>query len=482
MSNGKRNRPINRSWWGLALLAAIVVVVGTCLGFFAGTFDRVVAVTLTSERSGLVMEPGAKVKLRGVQVGRVQAVRGGTGPVSLTLELFPDQVQYIPANVQAQIRATTAFGAKYVDLSYPSDPAADRLRAGAVIVAQNVSTEVNTVFQNLNNVLDKVDPSKLNAILTALSDGLRGQGQAIGEATSGANRVLSALNARSDALSSDWQSLKGFSDTYGAAAPDILAALDALSVTSTSITTNAGALDALLANVIGFSTSGTNLLAPSKDNFVTSINALESTTRLLHKYSPEYTCLLQAGTTFLEQGGYSATGSVNRNSLWLDVAILLGDDAYRYPDNLPKVAAKGGPGGKPGCGSLPDVAKNWPVRSLITDTGWGTGIDWRPNPGIGFPGYANYFPGTRAVPEPPSVRNPGGPAIGPVPYPGAPPHGAQLYAPDGAPLWPGLPPAPPPGLPRDPGPRPGSEPFVVPVPAHTHPTPGAPPPVPAAPR
>ena len=53
------------------------------------------------------------------------------------------------------------------------------------------------------------------------------------------------------------------------------------------------------------------------------------------------------------------------------------------------------------------------MRQLITNTGFGTGVDWRPNPGIGFPGYVNYLPVTRAVPEPPSIRNLfGGPAIG----------------------------------------------------------------------
>ncbi len=29
------------------------------------------------------------------------------------------------------------------------------------------------------------------------------------------------------------------------------------------------------------------------------------------------------------------------------------------------MAAKGGPGGKPGCGSLPDATKNFPVRALV---------------------------------------------------------------------------------------------------------------------
>ncbi len=159
--------------------------------------------------------------------------------------------------------------------------------------------------------------------------------------------------------------------------------------------------------------------------------------------------------TLLDTGGYDIPGG-NGRTLVLDTGLSLGDDPYHYPDNLPVIGAKGGPGGKPGCGSLPDVAKNWPVRNLVTNTGFGTGMDWRPNPGIGFPAWANYLPVTRAVPEPPSIRNLfGGPAPGPIPYPGAPPYGAPMYAPDGTPLWPGLPPAPPPMAPRDPGPTPG---------------------------
>ena len=48
----------------------------------------------------------------------------------------------------------------------------------------------------------------------------------------------------------------------------------------------------------------------------------------------------------------------------------------------------------------------------------------------------------------------------------------------GSPLWPGLPPAPPPGAPREPGPTPGSEPFIVANPAQMQPTPLPPVPLP----
>ena len=421
------------------------------------------------------MDVGSKVKMRGVQVGRVSQITGAKNRVSLKLEIYPDQVKYIPANVGARIRATTLFSTKYVDLIYPSDPSHKRLAAGTVIESENVGTEVNTVFQNLVGVIDQIDPAKLNGVLSALAEGLRGRGPTIGQAITDANQVLVAVNQRGETVRADWQAVKGFSDTYNAAAQDILRVLDAAGTTSTTITNNSQALDSMLTSVIGFSRSGIDLVGSNKDNFVRAVDVLDSTTSLLMKYNPELTCMLVGAKTALDTGYLDATGGADGKSLVLDTALLLGADQYRYPQNLPVIGAKGGPGGKPGCGSLPDVAANWPLRQLITNTGWGTGLDIRPNPGIAFPGYANYFPVTRGMPEPPSIRYPGGPAAGPIPYPGAPPYGAPLYAPDGTPLYPGLPPAPPPGAPREPGPPPpGSEPFVVPAPAQLQPTPTPP--------
>ncbi|MCG7597097.1 MCE family protein [Mycobacterium sp. C3-094] len=468
---------LHPAWYTLILLVVVAVVLWLTYSLFFGTFTSHETVTVTSDRAGLVMETNSKVKLRGVQVGRVSAIEGGSEPVALQLEIDKDKIGFIPGNVEAQIRATTVFGAKYVDLIYPSDPQG-KLEAGQVIRSRNVTVEANTVFQNVVAIIDRVDVAKLNSTLSALADGVRGLGPQIGEATTAANEVLLQLNPRNETIAEDWRTLRRFNDTYGAAAGDIVTTLDALSTTSTTIANRATQLDTLLMSTIGLSNSGISLLAPNQANLVKAINVLRPTTDLLFKYSPEYTCLLTGAKTLLDTGGYEAPGG-NGRSLILDVGLSLGDDPYHYPDNLPIIGAKGGPGGKPSCGSLPDVAKNWPVRNLVTNTGFGTGIDWRPNPGIGFPGYANYLPTTRAVPEPPSIRNLfGGPAIGPVPYPGAPAYGADLYAPDGSPLWPGLPPAPPPGAPREPGPTPGSEPFIVANPAQMQPTPLPPVPLP----
>jgi len=439
------------------LVVVIVGLITLSMALFAGKLAASVPVTLTSDRAGLVMTTGSKVKMHGVQVGRVGAITGQGKGVKLTLDIDPDQIKYIPANVAAQIKATTALGTKYVDLIYPEDPSAKRLTSGQVLQSRNVSTEVNTVFQDLVDVMHQIDPQKLNAVLAALAEGVRGQGQRIGAATTAANEVLMAYNDRMDTIRGDWRSFKAFNDAYSGAATNIVSILDAASTTSATITSHESDLNALLLNAIGLSRSGINLIGPAAGNLVSGINGLQPTTDLLMKYNPEYTCLLTGAQYFIDHGGRDSRGG-NGYSLVIDSGLLFGKDPYRYPDNLPVVAAKGGPGGKPSCGSLPDVSQNYPVRQLVTNTGWGTGLDIRPNPGIGHPWWADYFPATRAVPESPYFLGIGPPAIGPVPYPGAPPYGAPLYGPDGTPLYPpppGAPPAPP-APPPPPLPQPGA--------------------------
>ncbi|MES3636599.1 MCE family protein [Mycobacterium intracellulare] len=426
---------IRPGWWTAILIAVVVGFMWLCAAMFNGSLASYVPVTVTSDRAGLVMESGAKVKLRGVVVGHVAAIEGRAESVRLTLHLSPDQINHIPANIGAVIRATTIFGAKYVDLIYPDHPSTKHIAAGQVLRSGNVSTEVDTVFESLVSVLHQIDPPKLNAVLAAVADAVRGRGQQMGEAITAANRVLGAVDPRMDLLQQEWRSLTRLSDAYGAAAQDIVSVLANASTTSVTVTKQSQELNSLLLNTIGFSEAGTELLGPNESNLVRGVNTLLPTTDLLFKYNPEYTCLLTGAKWWLENGGYQLFGGDGRTVI-LDDAFLLGEDPYRYPDNLPVVAAKGGPGGKPGCGSLPDGSKNYPIRQLITNTGWGTGLDLRPNPGIGFPGWANFLPVTRGTPQPPVIRNLGPPAPGPFPgYPAS--AAADPVAPYAAPQPPG---------------------------------------------
>src|SRR5690242_14410420 len=99
----RNKRPNAPAWWmhpgwctGLLVFALVAMCVMTS-ALFTGAFRTYVEVTLRSDRAGLIMEPGGKVRMRGLQVGQVARV--DANPVSLTLQIDPEMVEYIPANV-----------------------------------------------------------------------------------------------------------------------------------------------------------------------------------------------------------------------------------------------------------------------------------------------------------------------------------------------------------------------------------------------
>ncbi|OMC39182.1 MCE family protein [Mycobacterium sp. IS-1264] len=402
-SKGNRTRrgKIDPIWWAPTLFLLVAGLIVLTAASFSGTFRPSIPLTLESDRAGLVMEPGAKVKLRGVQVGQVASIGTDVKAAQLRLKMDPGPFKYLPSNIEAEIKSTTAFGSKYVDLIVPEHPSAAALQPGAVLHSRNVTVEVNTVFENLQSVVQALDPAKLNAILSAFAQSVRGKGDRIGQAITDANNLLLAVNPRMGTIQRDWRLFGKTSTAYSDAAQDILSILDSASTSSTTLTENQRSLDTLLLSAVGFSQAGINVLGNNESNIVRSVNLLDPTTALLNKYSPTYTCLFQGAQWYVDHGGRDALGG-NGYSVILDAALLFGDDPYRYPKHLPKVNATGGPGGRPSCGSLPDPSANFPVRALVTDTGWGAAPnEIRTNVAAGNPWWANYFPTTKNPPEAP---------------------------------------------------------------------------------
>ena len=281
----KQKRSPHPGWWALILVSLIIGSIPLTVMAFKREFTSYAKVTLVSDRSGLVMDANAVVKYRGVEVGRVASIEPKNG-ATLQLELYPGQLKYIPANVEAQISSPTVFGAKYVDLRPPSEPSRKRLASGTVLTTRKVSIEANTILKDLVGVLNEIDTAKINAVLSALAEGFRGKGEAIGQAITDFNQVLTAVNPRSELLRADWRAFGGFSDAYGAAAQNLVTVLDAGGTDASLITKHAKDLDWALVALVGLGNSGNKLIVPNKGNLVHLLNVLEPTTRLLMKYNP----------------------------------------------------------------------------------------------------------------------------------------------------------------------------------------------------
>ena len=221
------NSTTARALTGLAAVVAIIAVIAVTIGLFRGSFTETVPVTVVSDRAGLVMNPDAKVKMRGVEVGRVASIAAQPdGKAVLKLDMNPTQLHLIPSNVGVDITSSTVFGAKYVELVPPKDPSPQELRSGQVIEGQHVTIEVNTVFQQLVTVLDKIDPAKLNETLGAVATAFNGRGEKIGRTLSDFNAFLAKINPSLPNLTHDIEASVPTASAYGDAAPDLISTAD----------------------------------------------------------------------------------------------------------------------------------------------------------------------------------------------------------------------------------------------------------------
>lgn len=167
-----------RALTGLVTVAVIVAIVAVAVGLFRGSFTETTPVTVLSPRAGLVMNPDAKVKMHGVQVGKVASIESRpNGQAVLHLAMNPSEMHLIPANVLVDLTSPTVFGAKFVELVPPAEPSVQSLHAGQVLDSQHVTVEVNTVFKHLTEVLGTLDPAKLNETLGAIGQALSGRGR-----------------------------------------------------------------------------------------------------------------------------------------------------------------------------------------------------------------------------------------------------------------------------------------------------------------
>ncbi|WP_156669516.1 MlaD family protein, partial [Mycobacterium sp. E3339] len=112
-SNRVRRSRIDPIWWAPTLFILVAAIIALTAGAFSGKFQESIPLTLVSDRAGLVMEQGAKVKLRGVQVGQVASIGTDVKAAQLQLKMQPGPFKYLPSNLEAEIKSTTAFGSKY---------------------------------------------------------------------------------------------------------------------------------------------------------------------------------------------------------------------------------------------------------------------------------------------------------------------------------------------------------------------------------
>lgn len=345
---------------GLITVVIIGLIFAVAVGLFQGSFTETVPVTVISQRAGLVMNPDAKVKMRGVQVGKVASIESlPNGQAAIHLAMDPSQLHFIPSNVLVDIASSTVFGAKSVLLVEPDKPSAQRLHSGETLQGQHVMVEINTVFQQLVSVLSHIDPPKLNESLGALAQAFSGRGPQLGQALSDLDSFLAKLEPSLPAFRHDFSVLPAVANAYADAAPDLVKTAANATRISKTIVDEQHNLDALLISTIGLADIGNDVLSANRQPLTDVMHLLVPTTDLTNEYNPALTCAF-GGLVRLSHAAPLSEPSIN-----ISASLVWGAERYRYPTNLPKVAATGGPR----CVGLPSLPFGTSPPQLIADIG-----------------------------------------------------------------------------------------------------------------
>ncbi|MCW2856549.1 MAG: hypothetical protein JWR52_2164 [Marmoricola sp.] len=338
---------------GAGMVLAVLAAFGLTAAFYTHAFSHPLEVTLVTSRTGLVMDTGNVVKMRGIEVGRVGSIKAmPDGSAVLTLDLDRSQVAMIPANVVAQIEAPTIFGAKFVALSLPATPSAARISAGAVIDNAGVTTEVNTVFKSLEGVLNSVNVADLNVTLTSLADAVRGRGTTIADIATQADAYLTKLEPDLPQLRRDLLQVAAFGQLGLRISPDLLQILENATVTGKTVVTQQQALDRLLVGLSLLGGEGVKVLGVNSTALAEVLRELRPTTSTLAAYSSELPCFLEGLDKTRDIMADVIGGKAN--ALIGKVSIRGALPPYTYPQDLPSYPQGRGPT----CAGLPMLSKS----------------------------------------------------------------------------------------------------------------------------
>jgi virulence factor Mce-like protein len=279
---------------GVVFLIVIGLLVALTVALYTKAFTPVAKVTLKTDRIGNQLSVQADVKLRGLIVGEVRSVSSHGEGATVELALDPAKINLIPANVEAQLVPKTLFGEKFVNLITPAAPSAEHLRAGDEIPQDRskAALETEKVLDHMLPLLQSLKPAQLSLALNALSSALRGRGDRLGANFVRVDAYFKELNPELPAIQEDFRGLADLSESYAAAAPDLLRLVDNSAAVSRNVVDQKEELSTFLSSTTTFADTFADILNENDKRLITLASASRPALGVYAKYSPEYPCML----------------------------------------------------------------------------------------------------------------------------------------------------------------------------------------------
>jgi phospholipid/cholesterol/gamma-HCH transport system substrate-binding protein len=137
----------------------------------------------------------ANVTFRGVQAGRVEAVKLTEDGLAAHMRLNSDIK--IPANSTATVKSVSAIGEQYVDLVPPDDPSQALLRNGSTIPKERTAIPQNIaeLLREADRLVSSLDNSRLQDLLRETFKAFNGSGPELARLIQSARLLIDEANA-----------------------------------------------------------------------------------------------------------------------------------------------------------------------------------------------------------------------------------------------------------------------------------------------
>ncbi|MFC9789635.1 MCE family protein [Rhodococcus sp. NPDC127528] len=266
-----------RSRARLALRGALAVLVGVVVAVVmvmrgSGNLHRNPEVIVAIPASAGLITGEAPVRYSGVNIGRIAGIDSGTTSSVVRLQIDSDSIEQVPSDVLVRVVPRTFFGDIYIQLvdgpnARSSAPLADGDTIGVDTGPDAVA--LYGVYTKMVDLLDHMQPQKMQTALTALGKALDGRGETIG-------RIVDRLGSASQALTPSAQRLLDTTPEFrsvmaalDAATPDVLATLTAATSVSQSMVEHGGQLTAMFGAAASFATVTAAFVGEQRDRIIT---------------------------------------------------------------------------------------------------------------------------------------------------------------------------------------------------------------------
>ncbi len=353
----------------IALVAAFVLV---AVLVYQRTFVASTDIELSTGKLGNALQTGSDVKLRGVPVGVVTKIDPSADGATLTLALDPDTSESLPQNTTARLLPKTLFGERYVSLVTPVSGETG-LSDGDRIVqdSSDEAVELEQLFDELLPLLQSIQPEKLSASLGELATALRGRGDEIGDTLVSASDYLEKLNPQVPQITEDLEKLGNVADIYDDAAPDLLDALDTLTVTSSTLVDERSRLTEVYSRVIGAADTTEGFVSDNRQTIEVLAEESRDALAAVRPYANQFPCLFEATRDFIPRMDEVLGKGTDEPGLHVQLNVVEARGKYLPGRDAPKFSR----GGSPRCpyvegrsGTKPVSARSTQASTAVTET------------------------------------------------------------------------------------------------------------------